>query len=88
MSLTAVPSGSTLALGQVIPGDFDVSQPVNAQETTIKGVELGYQQSFTFLPTVLKYLGAEANYTHLWAGQLPLQPEPPVSAARCIDQHL
>jgi iron complex outermembrane recepter protein len=37
-------------------------------------VEVGYQQGFSFLPSMLKYLGAEANYTHLWAGGLPLQP--------------
>jgi iron complex outermembrane recepter protein len=74
VTLTAVPSGSTLTVGQVVPALFSVSEPINAQETTIKGAEFGYQQGFTFLPSLLKYLGAEANYTHLWAGELPLQP--------------
>lgn len=74
VTLTSVPAGSTLAIGDVIPADFNVSQPVNAQQTTVRGIELGYQQGYRFLPSFLQYLGIEANYTHLWAGQLPLQP--------------
>ena len=78
VTLTQVPPGSTLTVGQVLTGTFNVSQPVNSEQTTIKGVEIGYQQAFTSLPSVLKNLGAEGNYTHLWAGELPLQPGGPL----------
>ena len=74
VTLTSVPAGTGTPVGTVVPAVFDVTQPVNSLETTIKGVELGYQQGFRFLPSVLKNLGAQVNYTHLWAGQIPLQP--------------
>src|SRR6185312_12647124 len=77
VTLTLVPPASSLTVGQVLTGTFNVSQPVNSLETTIKGLEIGYQQAFTSLPSVLKNLGAEGNYTHLWAGELPLQPGGP-----------
>jgi TonB-dependent receptor len=64
---------------------FAVSQPGNGGGTKIKGVEIGYQQPFTFLPGVFSGLGAMANYTHIDAdpavvavGQAPL-PLPGVS---------
>lgn len=39
------------------------SQPQNAEEGEIMGVELAYQQQFTFLPGLLSGLGLEANVT-------------------------
>lgn len=74
VTLTSVPAGTTSAPGDIVPADFSVSQPVNAQKTTIKGIEFGYQQSFGFLRSFLKDVGTQVNYTHLWAGSLPLQP--------------
>lgn len=78
VTLTSVPPASGLTVGQVLTGTFNVSQPVNSQQTTIKGLEIGYQQPFISLPSVLKNVGAEANFTHLWAGDLPLQPGGPL----------
>jgi len=37
----------------------------NAGEQTLKGYELAYQQSFTFLPEPFKGLGGLASYTHI-----------------------
>jgi TonB-dependent receptor len=38
----------------------------NGGTAVIDGLELNYQQQFSFLPGVLQGLGAFANYTHLW----------------------
>lgn len=40
-----------------------VTQPTNADEATIKGVEFNAQVQFTFLPSPLDGLGASANWT-------------------------
>ncbi len=42
-----------------------VTGPVNAGKGTVKGLELGYQQFFDFLPGFLKGFGVQANYTFL-----------------------
>ena len=60
---------------------YQVSRPQNISTANIKGVELGYQQFYDFLPGWLKGLGLQANYTrvdsgatNIIAGQnLPLQ---------------
>ncbi len=44
-------------------GAFQITQPVNGEAGTIKGVELAYQQSLRFLPGPLRNLGIQANYT-------------------------
>ncbi|MBN8887474.1 MAG: TonB-dependent receptor [Rudaea sp.] len=49
------------------PVTFSVFQPKNGGGTKIKGIEVGYQQPFTFLPGVFKDLGAQANYTYIKA---------------------
>jgi TonB-dependent receptor len=64
--------GSGYQIGDVIPITLSVAQPVNAQATTLKGVEIGYQQPFAFLPGVLSGLGMQANYTHIWSGKVTL----------------
>ena len=38
----------------------------NGGSAVIDGLELSYQQQFSFLPNVFKGLGAFANYTRLW----------------------
>ncbi|MET0374904.1 MAG: TonB-dependent receptor [Rhizorhabdus sp.] len=43
---------------------FFFTQPVNGPGTSLKGVEVIAQQAFTFLPGVLRHLGAIANYTY------------------------
>jgi TonB-dependent receptor len=42
---------------------FTILTTSNAGEATVKGWEFTYQQQFTFLPGLLKGLGASANYT-------------------------
>jgi TonB-dependent receptor len=54
------PSGSTL--------DVEVNGPVNADGGTLKGFELGYQQTYDFLPGLLSGLGFAATYTYIDGG--------------------
>ncbi|TCP33196.1 TonB-dependent receptor [Sphingomonas sp. BK235] len=44
-------------------GAFQITQPINGEAGTIKGVELAYQQALRFLPGPLGNLGIQANYT-------------------------
>lgn len=50
---------------------FNVFQPNNGGSSKIKGVEVGYQQPFTFLPGILSGFGTILNYTYVSAGDLP-----------------
>lgn len=45
--------------------DFDFTIPVNTPGGNLNGVELGYQQAFTFLPGFWRNFGAILNYTHV-----------------------
>ena len=48
------------------PVTFLIEEPQNdADSSTITGIELSYNQAFTFLPGFLSGLGMTANYTHL-----------------------
>jgi len=42
---------------------YQVSRPQNTAPADIKGVEVGYQQFFDFLPGWMRGLGLQANYT-------------------------
>ena len=55
------PTGSVL-----VP--VEVNGPVNAQGGTLKGVEIGYQQTYDFLPSFLSGLGLAATYTYIDGG--------------------
>ena len=44
---------------------YQVSTFANLNPATIKGVEAGYQQFFTFLPQPFDGLGFQANFTHI-----------------------
>lgn len=75
-------TGTGYNVGTVLPITFSVGQPQNAPATTIKGVEVAWEQPFTFLPGFLRYLGAQANYTHIWSERVTLnqgQPAVPVT---------
>lgn len=41
-----------------------INQPVNAGSATLKGLEVNFQHSFTYLPSALDGLGVIANYTY------------------------
>lgn len=44
-------------------GTFQITQPVNGEAGKIKGFEVAYQQSLSFLPAPFDNLGIQANYT-------------------------
>ncbi|HSW06002.1 TonB-dependent receptor [Aquabacterium sp.] len=44
---------------------YNVSRPQNSDPADIRGVELGYQQFFDFLPGWMSGLGLQANYTYV-----------------------
>jgi TonB-dependent receptor len=57
---------SLLAGTTVQPTDlFTVTQPVNSEGGKVKGVEIGFQSPFRFLPGPLSNLGIQANYTYV-----------------------
>jgi TonB-dependent receptor len=43
---------------------FEVTQPVNGDKATLLGVEVNWQQQFTFLPGFWSGFGIYANYTY------------------------
>lgn len=44
---------------------YQVSRPQNSSTANVKGLELGYQQFYDFLPGWMKGLGLQANYTYV-----------------------
>ena len=46
-------------------GLFDISQPQNGEDGTIRGFELAYQHAFRFLPAPFDNLGVQLNYTYV-----------------------
>lgn len=57
---------SLLAGTNVAPTDlFTVTQPANSKGGTLKGVEVGLQTPFRFLPGLLSNLGVQVNYTYV-----------------------
>ena len=44
---------------------FQIIQTDNAGSAVVNGWEISYQQQFTFLPGILRTLGASANFTYL-----------------------
>jgi len=65
------------------PGDA-ITQYTNAQNAYIYGLELSFQQHFSYLPEVLKGLGLSANYSYTASREkgLPLRSDHPTT----IDQ--
>jgi TonB-dependent receptor len=65
--------------------EFTHFQPDNGANTTLKGVEVSYQQPFTFLPAPFDGFGVLLNYTYIDAGEIsvvaggPSLPLPGVS---------
>ena len=48
--------------------EVEVNGPSNEIGGTLKGVEIGYQQTYDFLPSVLSGLGSQLTYTYIDAG--------------------
>ena len=59
-----VGSGSNNGFGGEYAG-FELTTRANGGSAEVRGMELAYQQQFTFLPGWMKGLGAFANYTRL-----------------------
>ena len=54
----------TMANRQIIDGlDYIIQQPINGDDGKIKGIEVGGQTFFDFLPAPFDGLGIQANYT-------------------------
>jgi len=47
--------------------DFDFTEPVNGGDATLMGLEVAWNQEFSFLPGFLSGFGIYGNYTHTWA---------------------
>lgn len=71
------PANVKLGTGEIRPITLSVAQPVNTESTVIKGLEAGLQLPFDFLPGPLRWLGVEANYTHIWSGKVVLNQGSP-----------
>jgi iron complex outermembrane receptor protein len=58
---------SLLGTSQLDPDNslFTVTRPVNTPGGPLKGLEVNYQQAFTFLPGLLRNTGALLNYTYV-----------------------
>ena len=56
---------------QGVSTDVLVNQQVNIGSGWIKGFEVGYQQTYSFLPGLLSGLGIEANYTFVEPSTFP-----------------
>ena len=68
---TSVPYNETGLPLSLLPSNFtgtevfQVTTPVNTQGGSLKGIELNYQQAFTFLPGYFKNFGTLLNYTYV-----------------------
>jgi TonB-dependent receptor len=87
ISLASLPPGylpsSVAAAVAQYPGD-NVTQYTNGQNAYIYGLELSFQQHFSYLPGVLRGLGVQANYSYTASREkgLPLRTDSPTT----IDQ--
>lgn len=61
---STVPSGPDNGFGGEYAG-WTITQNRNIGSARIRGIELNYQQQYTFLPGALRGLGSFANYTYL-----------------------
>ena len=87
ISLSSLPAGyfppSVAAALAQYPGD-NVTQYTNGKNAYIYGLELSFQQHFSYLPGVLRGLGLQANYSYTASKEkgLPLRNDSPTT----IDQ--
>ncbi len=87
LSLSAFPAGyfpvSVQSVLSQYPGDA-ITQYTNGQNAYIYGLELSFQQHFSYLPGILKGLGVSANYSYTASREkgLPLRADHPTT----IDQ--
>lgn len=63
--------------GNLIQLPFTISQPDNGAGAELKGVEVGVQMPFSFLPGFWNGFGAIVNYTYLDAGEAKVREDGP-----------
>jgi len=61
---SGLPASLLTGTGATPDDDFNFSVPLNAPGGKLKGVEINYQQGFTFLPGFLRNFGTQLNYTY------------------------
>ena len=61
---SGLPASLLAGTGASPDDDFNFSVPLNAPGGKLKGVELNYQQGFTFLPGFWQNFGTQLNYTY------------------------
>ena len=62
-STSGLPESLIAGTGATVNDDFTFQQPLNTPGGDLKGVEVGYQQPFTFLPGLWSDFGVQLNYT-------------------------
>jgi outer membrane receptor protein involved in Fe transport len=87
LSLSAFPPGYFSAATQSVLAQYPtdaITQYINGKNAYIYGLELSFQQHFSYLPGVLKGLGVSANYSYTASKEkgLPLRSDSPTT----IDQ--
>ena len=60
-----LPESLLVGTGAAPTDQFTVTQPVNSRGGTLKGLEIGIQAPFHFLPGLLSHFGVQANYTYV-----------------------
>lgn len=63
---SAIDPVSGIALKDI---EFGFTQWDNAQPSTRRGIEFGMKTAFTFLPSILRYTGMDANYSYVRSTQ-------------------
>ena len=64
-STSGLPDSLLAGTGASPTDDFQFNIPVNTPGGELKGVEISYQQPFTFLPGFWSHFGTQLNYTYV-----------------------
>lgn len=62
---SGLPDSLLAGTGLLPTDDFNFSQPLNTPGGELKGVEVSYQQPFSFLPGIWSNFGTQLNYTYV-----------------------
>ncbi|MCD9032729.1 TonB-dependent receptor [Luteimonas sp. Y-2-2-4F] len=62
---SGLPESLIAGTGATVDDEFVFQQPLNTPGGDLKGVEIGYQQPFTFLPGFWRDFGTQLNYTYV-----------------------
>jgi iron complex outermembrane recepter protein len=62
---SGLPESLIAGTGATVNDEFTFQQPLNTPGGDLKGVEIAYQQPFTFLPGIWADFGVQLNYTYV-----------------------